>query len=120
MESIIQKEKQCLVCHTTKGLHRHHVYHGPLRSVSEKNGFTVYSEPPALSRRDNKTEICSVCATQEALEEAGLDCMEGVGNAIIETVRERRGGVTPQERTRRAVAATGNKWAMENFNATHN
>lgn len=29
-----------------------------------------YSEPPALSRRDNKTEICSVCATQEALEEA--------------------------------------------------
>lgn len=79
-----------------------------------------YSEPPALSRRDNKTEICSVCATQEALEEAGLDCMKGVGNAIVETVREHRGGVTPQERTRRAVAATGNKWAMENFNATHN
>lgn len=28
--------------------------------------------------------------------------------------------LTPQERTRLAVAATGNKWAMENFNATHN
>lgn len=27
--------------------------------------------------------------------------------------------LTPQERTRNAVAATGNKWAMENFNATH-
>lgn len=27
---------------------------------------------------------------------------------------------TPQERTRKAVAATGNKWAMENFAATHN
>lgn len=29
-------------------------------------------------------------------------------------------GETPYDRTRRAVAATGNKWAMENFNATHN
>lgn len=25
----------------------------------------------------------------------------------------------PAERTRRAVYATGNKWAIENFNATH-
>ena len=25
----------------------------------------------------------------------------------------------PYERTRAAVAATGNKWAMENFKATH-
>lgn len=27
---------------------------------------------------------------------------------------------SPQERTRRAVYATGNRWAIENFNATHN
>ena len=27
---------------------------------------------------------------------------------------------TPYERTRRAVYATGNNWAIENFNATHN
>jgi len=27
--------------------------------------------------------------------------------------------MTPQERTRAAVHATGNKWAIENFNATH-
>lgn len=26
---------------------------------------------------------------------------------------------TPYERTRRQVYATGNKWAIENFNATH-
>lgn len=26
---------------------------------------------------------------------------------------------SPQERTRAAVYATGNKWAIENFNATH-
>lgn len=42
MESIIQKEKQCLVCHTTRGLHRHHVYYGPLRKTSEKYGLTVW------------------------------------------------------------------------------
>ena len=28
--------------------------------------------------------------------------------------------LTPQERTRAAVYATGNKWAIENFEATHN
>lgn len=27
---------------------------------------------------------------------------------------------TPYERTRAAVYATGNKWAIENFEATHN
>lgn len=27
---------------------------------------------------------------------------------------------TPYERTQRAVHATGNRWAIENFNATHN
>lgn len=26
---------------------------------------------------------------------------------------------TPQERTRAQVMATGNKWAIENYNATH-
>lgn len=28
--------------------------------------------------------------------------------------------LSPQERTRAAVYATGNRWAIENFNATHN
>ena len=27
--------------------------------------------------------------------------------------------LSPYERTRRAVYATGNRWAIENFNATH-
>ena len=29
-----------------------------------------YTEPPALSRRDNETYICSACGTEEALEDA--------------------------------------------------
>lgn len=56
----------------------------------------------AVSRRDNKTAICDDCGIEEALDSLP------------------RGALTPQERARIAVAATGNKWAMENFNATHN
>ena len=55
----------------------------------------------AVSRVDNKTMICDECGTMEALDSFP------------------RGILTPQERTRMAVVATGNKWAMENFNATH-
>ena len=56
----------------------------------------------ALSRIDNKTMICDECGTKEALDSLP------------------QGVLSLQERTRIAVAATGNKWAMENFNATHN
>ena len=60
-----------------------------------------YTEPPALSRTDNKTDICPECGMMEAL-------------AAIPRRRE-----SPAERTKRAVYATGNKWAIENFEATH-
>ena len=55
----------------------------------------------AVSRSDNKTILCDECGTMEAMD--SLPC----------------GILTPQERTRIAVAATGNTWVMENFNATH-
>lgn len=59
-----------------------------------------YTEPPALSRRDNKTYICPDCGTMEALA-AFLRC------------------AGPAEQTRRAVHAVGDKRAVENFDATH-
>lgn len=31
-----------------------------------------YTAPPALSRKDNKTEICPVCGMREALDAAPL------------------------------------------------
>ncbi|MCD7824564.1 MAG: hypothetical protein LUH14_01130 [Clostridiaceae bacterium] len=61
-----------------------------------------YERLLALSRIDNKTMICDECGTMEALD------------SLL------HGGLSPQERTRIAVAATGNRWAMDNFNATHN
>ncbi len=62
----------------------------------------TYTEPPALSRVDNETDICPECGIMEALA----------------AIPRRQEG--PAERTRRAVYATGNKWAIENFEATHN
>lgn len=61
-----------------------------------------YDRLLALSRADNETMICDDCGIMEALDSIP------------------HGVLTPQERTRLVVEATGNKWAMENFNATHN
>lgn len=71
----------------------------------------------ALSRADNRTMICDECGIKEALDAAGLTEGSSIRNSILACVGR---GSTPQERTEAKVQATGNKWAMENFNATHN
>jgi len=45
------------------------------------------------------------------------DCGQVVENYERRTVKPMK--MSPYERTRAAVYATGNKWAIENFNATH-
>ena len=42
MNSIMQGEKKCYITGSTTGLHRHHIYGGANRQVSEKKGFWVY------------------------------------------------------------------------------
>lgn len=42
MKSILQKNRECLLCHTTLDLHRHHCFEGSNRQASEKYGLTVY------------------------------------------------------------------------------
>ena len=65
----------------------------------------------ALSRRDNKTSICDECGTREALEDFRIHQKK-------QTVKKGR-KMTPQDRTRAQVYGSGNKWAIENFEATH-
>lgn len=48
-----------------------------------------YSAPPALSRMDNKTEICPLCGTKEALDAMGLPEGSSIREAILE-MEERR------------------------------
>ena len=43
-----------------------------------------YSEPPALSRVDNKTEICLLCGTKEALDSMGFTEGSSMRVAIID------------------------------------
>ena len=47
-------------------------------------------EPPALSRVDNKTEICSLCGTRHALEADGI--APETQDQIIDKIK----GKTPQ------------------------
>lgn len=41
-KSIFQDNKECWVCDTIYGLHLHHVYGGPNRKISDREGFTCY------------------------------------------------------------------------------
>lgn len=62
----------------------------------------------ALSREDNETKICDKCGMQEAMEDYGK---------YLKKMKPRQ---TPYERTLGKVLESGNKWALENFLATHN
>ncbi len=42
MKSILQKEKQCYITGSLYNLHRHHIYAGGRRNISEREGFWVY------------------------------------------------------------------------------
>ena len=43
MKSILQDEKECYICHTTQGLHLHHIFFGTAnRKLSDRDGCTVW------------------------------------------------------------------------------
>ena len=50
----------------------------------------AYSDPPALSRKDNKTQICPECGTREAMNDAGIDKEEQ--EKIIEEIKKATAG----------------------------
>ena len=41
-KSILSNEKACYICGATQNLHKHHIYFGANRKISEDNGFWVY------------------------------------------------------------------------------
>ena len=41
-KSIMQTEKKCYITGQTQNLHKHHIYAGKNRQISEDNGFWVY------------------------------------------------------------------------------
>lgn len=67
-----------------------------------------YDRLLALSRIDNETSICDRCGMEEAMADYGRH---------LKKMKPRQ---TPYERTLGEVLKSGNKWALENFLATHN
>ena len=59
-------------------------------AVCPKGGKT-YTGYPAMSRTDNKTEICPECGTREALDAAGVDNAEQ--DKIIAEIQKAAAGV---------------------------
>ena len=48
----MQTEKECYVCGTTINLHKHHVYGGGRRKVSDANGFWIWLCAPHHNMSD--------------------------------------------------------------------
>ena len=44
-KSILQTEKKCYITGYTGALHKHHIYGGPNRRISDKHGFWVWLRP---------------------------------------------------------------------------
>ena len=42
MNSLLQTEKECYICHTTLGLEKHHIYAGSRRKAADKWGCWVW------------------------------------------------------------------------------
>lgn len=42
MKSIMQNKKECFITGRTTGLHRHHIFYGKNRSLSEKYGLWIW------------------------------------------------------------------------------
>ena len=42
MKTVLQSEKECIVCGTTYNLHDHHIFFGARRKLSEKRGLKVW------------------------------------------------------------------------------
>ncbi len=92
MKSIIQTKKECYFCHTTKGLHKHHIYGASNRKNSEKHGFTVYLCPEHHNmsndsvHRDTHMNNALKALCQRTFEETHTreDFMKIIGRNYIE------------------------------------
>ena len=52
-KSILQQKKECFITHRKYGLHKHHIYGGPNRRISEENGFYIYLVPRLHNMSDD-------------------------------------------------------------------
>ena len=73
-----------------------------------KYKLTIYDDDDSITYESNDAK--------EIIEQ--INASQSTDNNV-KTERQYTRPLTPYERCRNAVYATGNKWAIENFNATH-
>lgn len=108
----------------------------PESKLEDESGNEVKAEDTVYLGKASLAEILTGMAdpTEEEIRAAEIENAKPVKQKAKEKLEElRRKGflpktrskrisgkpITPYERTRAQVAATGNRWAMENFYATH-
>lgn len=52
MNSILQDKKECFITHRTYSLHKHHIYGGANRRISEEHGFYIWLVPELHNMSD--------------------------------------------------------------------
>ena len=82
-----------------------------------KYKLTIYETDDTVTYEfDNASDIIKQL---ESIEKAEKEKEKEKEKERIKAEKSYTRPLTPYERTRRVVYATGNKWAIENFNATH-
>lgn len=84
-KSVLSSEHRCFICGSEQWLERHHVYGGPNRKASEREGFWVYlchychNEPPhgVHHNREAMERLRAEC--QAAYEDQGHTREEFMG-----------------------------------------
>lgn len=84
------------------------------------SGFIPNNENPgaysgAISRRDNKTEICSACGTEEALADFRLQEADEVEDALWEAILDFANNTDPDLSSRLAEAVSVEIINLKNF-----
>jgi hypothetical protein len=91
-KSIMQKEKECYLCGTTYNLHKHHVFGGANRPISEKNGFTIFlcaahhnmSDVGIHFNREFDLEVKRTCQTKFEKTHSREEFMKLIGKNYLD------------------------------------
>lgn len=92
MNSILQAEKDCYYCHTTQDIHKHHIYRGANRKISEQNGFWVWlcakhhnmSNHSVHHNHELELELQRQCQTEYELTHTRQSFMALIGRNYLE------------------------------------
>lgn len=90
-KSILQDEKECFITGSTSCLHRHHIYGGRNRRVSEENGFWVYlradyhtlSDYCVHKDRELDLKLKRICQTEYEKTHTREEFMELIGRNYL-------------------------------------